>query len=198
MNDQITGPDKKMKSLSDIKRNLVHRFKLQGKVKPVIFVVIIALIGSWLLWSSHAATTSTGKIEAEQMALPSGATLVNDTFASGGQAMMLTSPGETTGQITLSSRATSFSITVRGTSCSTSKWGWWKKRTSSQNIVLSVDGNQLLNKNIYSGGWTTYSGTTSLVASAHQVNIKYTASSTSTCAQALYLDVVSFYGEIFF
>lgn len=166
---------------------------LNSRIKLILFIVVFAGVGGWLIWHSLASTTLVGSIQTEQMSLPSGASIVNDSYASGGQAMMLTTPGETAGQITLPTSSSSYSIVVKGTSCKGGRW--WRRSSSTQNVVLSIDGNQLLSKAVTSTSWTTFSGSTSLAPTSHQLSIKYTASSSYGCTQSLYLDVVNFYGE---
>ena len=163
-----------------------------SRIKLILFVLLFAGIGGWLVWRSLASGPLIASIQAEQMTLPAGASTVIDSNASGGQAIMLTAPGEASGLLTLPSNATSFSIVAKGTKC---KGGRWRKSSSTKNIALSVDGNQLLSTTVSSTSWTIYSGSANLATTNHKVSINYTNSGKSSCSQSLYLDVVNFYGD---
>ena len=180
------------KMISWLKNPINVKF-LNSRIKLILFIIIFAGIGVWLVWHSLAAGPLVGNIQAEQMSLPTGASVINDSYASGGQAIMLTAPGETSGQITLPSNATSYALVVKGTKCQGGRW--WRKYSSTQNISFSVDGNQVLGTSVNSSRWTTYSGSINLASTNHSIKITYTNTGTSSCAQSLYLDVVNFYGK---
>lgn len=160
--------------------------------KVVVFTVVFAAVGSWLIWSVLGASQLIGSLQAEQMSLPVGASVINDTYASGGQAMMMTAPGESTGVFTLPTNTTSFSVVAKGTKCG--KYRWWRKSPSTQSMTISIDGNQILTSPVTSASWTSYSAAVNLAATSHKLTITY-ANSSASCAQSLYLDVAKFYGE---
>src|SRR6266446_4437939 len=71
-----------------------------------IFVLVFALIGGYVLYKSFAAGPLVASLEAEQMVLPTGGSVITDTLASGGKAVLLATNGTATGSVNFSSSVT--------------------------------------------------------------------------------------------
>jgi len=148
------------------------------------FALIFAALGAYFILRSLAATPVVATLQAEAMTKPAGASTINDSSASGGQAVRLSQTGSLTGSVALpsTSSATSLSLTVKGSKCK----GTWPT------VSLSLDGNAVLTtRTVTSSGWTSYTITTNLAASStHSLSI---AANVGRCSY-LYVDVTTFYG----
>jgi Spherulation-specific family 4/Carbohydrate binding module (family 6) len=160
------------------------------RLKLTIVVGVLALCAGPLASTSLAAssrstrgTTTIATVQAEQMTLPAGASIISSSSASGGQAVELTQPGSAlTSSVTLPSAATSVQVVAEGTKC---QRGW-------PAVTASVDGATVLNgASVSSSSWTSYSATVSLAAGTHTLSISDSA--TNSC-RTLYVDEVTFSG----
>jgi hypothetical protein len=153
----------------------------------LVFVIIFAGLGGYIIWQSFAAQPVVASLESEQMTLPSGASTISDTSASGGQAIRFRANGTATGTVNIASgsSATSLSIKAHGNSCR----GW-----ASMNV--GVDGNTIIPTTAMSTtGWNTYSVNVNLASGSHTVSISASnVASRKNCVRSLYADVTTFYG----
>ncbi|OGL25235.1 hypothetical protein A3A68_00720 [Candidatus Saccharibacteria bacterium RIFCSPLOWO2_01_FULL_48_13] len=153
----------------------------------IIFVVLFGLIGAFFIWRALAATTLIASLQAEQMTLPSGAIKINDSNASGGQAVKLPFKSMATGVINLSSQADSVALVAKATRC----------HRSYPNISISVDGVTLPSINVRSNSWNEYALPYSLAQGAHTVTIDFSHTTRKiSCIPTLYLDVARLYGPV--
>lgn len=150
------------------------------------FVLIFAAIGAYLLFSSFAATPTIATLQAEQMTLPAGASLVSDSTASGGQAVKITKIGVLKGSVSLPSTSTSLGVAVKASSCS----NHWPSMT------MKIDGNPVISsKTITATAWTTIGvGNLNLAKGTHTVTIQGYNLGYSGCARPLYIDATNFFG----
>jgi hypothetical protein len=139
-----------------------------------------------------AAFPALATLEAETMSLPTGASLINDSNASGAKAMKLTTNGTTTASISLPSQVTSLTITARGDQCA-----------GAPTLSASVDGRPIIGAtSITATADTGVSAATNLATGSHSVsitggNLGNVASGNSgkvKCSRILYLDVTTFSG----
>ena len=178
-----------MKSLSLKKPTTFSRSQL------TIFIAIFALIGGYLIYRSLATAPLVATLEAEQMSLVAGSSVITDTSASSGKALLLSSNGTTTGSVNFPSSVTSLSLIAKGTQCN-----------GSPTMNVSLDGVSLLsNQAVSSTSWTSYATTptNAINSGTHSLSISFTNAYTSTghgkhsngyCTRSLYLDVTSFFG----
>jgi hypothetical protein len=150
----------------------------------VLFV--LAICGGPLVSTSAAAGASVlATVQAEQMTLPAGATVVSNRGDSGGAAVRLTQPGSAlTGSLTLAGAATSLQVVAEGTRC---QQGW-------PTVTAAVDGVTVLNGTaVSSTSWKSYGATVSLGAGAHTISI---SDSAATSCRTLSVDAVIFDGTV--
>jgi hypothetical protein len=144
-------------------------------------VALAAVVSSGAAYADVLVQT----VEAESMTLPAtGATVVADANASGGQVVRITSNGSVTTSVSLSSATTSLTVRVRGEYC---RGNWARFR-------VFVNGVRVLNKLISSTQLADEQITLSLAAGSHQLS--YTVAnpaSNSTCARAASVDLASFF-----
>jgi hypothetical protein len=149
------------------------------------FVVVFAVIGGIILFKTFAATGPVvATVEAERMVLPTGASVLNDANASGGQTVQMISSGtKLTSTVTLASPAASVSVVAKGTKCH----GNWPT------MRLAIDGKSIIPEtNVNTSSWRTFSATSSLTADTHNFEITY---SRGDKCRPLYVDVTSVYGS---
>jgi parallel beta-helix repeat protein len=169
--------------------NILKAWLSKRKLHPppwqaITFALIFAFIGGYFIWHSLAATPVVATIEAEQMTLPSGGSVVNDSTASNGKGVQLTQSGTSlTGSISLPSQATSVSVVAHGLKC---RRGW-------PTMAVVIDGSSLIsNISANSSSWQTYTAGILLNSGGvHSISIKDT--SRYSC-RYLYVDKVVFYG----
>lgn len=149
----------------------------------VIIALVFGVIGGAVLWHSFALTPTVASLEAEQMTVPSGASIISDSSASGGKAMKLTANGNAQGVVSLPSNATSVSLRAKGVRCHSA----WPRAS------LQVDGKTLLSGiNISSSSWNNYSANVALGSGTHAISIIF-SNARGSC-RPLYLDATTFYG----
>jgi hypothetical protein len=156
-------------------------------IKSIIFVIVFISIGAFFVFHSFAATPIVASIQAENMALPSGATVISDSSASGGKAVQMTQgQSSLTGKINLPTAATSFGVTARaGGTC------------ASVEMKASIDGITYIKETRVKG--TSYStistGAINLNAGSHTLSIKLD-NPNNLCKHQLIVDVTNFYGPV--
>ena len=150
-----------------------------GRSKVVLICVLLAFCGCIFVSSSSAASSTVATVQAEQMQLPAGASVVIDRGASAGKAVKLTSSGSSlTSTLTLPSAATSVKIVAHGTRC---QQGW-------PTMTVSLDGVAVLtNTSVASSSWHSYSALLSLAAGNHALSVTDTAA--NSC-RTLYVDEI--------
>ena len=163
-----------------------------SKNQLLLFVLVFAAIGGYVLWRSFAAGPVVASMETEQMTLPANSSIINDSSASGGQAVQMNTDGTLSGTISLPSQATSLTLLAKAAQCS-----------GSPNVSLAVDGTSLVNSAISSSSWTSYSANATLNSGSHNLTIsasniavaRHGKVSAKKCSvRTLYLDVTTFYG----
>src|SRR6266404_2414789 len=185
------------KTVLTVKKNLrISHFSLP---QLIIFILAFGLIG-YFVYRSFATAPLVATLEAEQMSLPSGASVITDSTASAGQAIKLVSNGAATGSVNFPSSVTSLTVLARGDQCS-----------GAPSMTVMVDGTTTLsNTAVSSTAWNSYSFTpaTAWASGTHSLSIAFTnAYSTTTykgnsgkirgtCTRALYADVTNFYGPV--
>lgn len=166
----------------------------------LVVALVFAAVGGYIIWQTFAAGTPIASVEAERMSLPAGASVINDTSASGGQAVQMTADGNATSSISLPSQSTSFTILARAQQCS-----------GSPSVSVSVDGKTLLNSTVSGSSWASYTATTTLTSGSHSLTVNGLNLTTKqhgkgsgggghggkkqSCVRTLYLDVTNFYGD---
>lgn len=177
MAENSTDPSK-----SKLSYKLANRRRF-SKRQMSFFALAFAVIGSWILLRVFAAAPLVATLEAEQMNLPIGASIVQDASASAGQAIKMTGSGTAVGAVNLPSSSESLSVTAKGSRCK----GAWPR------LSISIDSRTILsNLNVSNSNWRVYSGSAAFSAGSHSVNINY--SSSKGACQVLYVDVTNFFG----
>lgn len=163
----------------------LSRFSSQ-KLTAIAFIVMFAGIGSYMLFTSHAATMPLLTTEAETMTLPTSATIIADTTASAEQAIQFIGNGTATTILNLPSAATGFTISAKGTQCK-----------GSPTMVTKIDGVQVGSTTVNATSWTGYPYTKALTAGSHSLSLSFTNYSTwKNCAKRLFVDKVVVSGDI--
>lgn len=156
------------------------------------FVVGFGLVGSVLLWRSFAGVPVVASLEAEQMPIVGGSSVVTDTAASGGKAMKLTQNGTLSSSVSLPSDASSVTVTARADQCS-----------GSPTLAVTIDGVAVVATTaVGSTTYSAYSGSKTLPSGNHTLSITGANLGTTakgngkhTCARNLYIDITTFYGS---
>lgn len=175
-------PNKKVK-LRVVKVKLFRDEMHFSVTQLIIFALIFSLAGGYFLWRSFAASPVVATVQAENMSLPAGATVISDTSANGGKAVKLTQNGTASTLLSLPSTANSVTVVAKGSKCQ----GTWPK------VSIKVDNNAILSgATVSSNSWRSYSASTNLNSGTHNLSLNYSSGSRN-CAN-LYLDVVLFYG----
>ncbi|MBI2285373.1 hypothetical protein HYU82_00930 [Candidatus Saccharibacteria bacterium] len=152
----------------------------------LIFGLVFALLGGgYLLWRSYALGPVIATVQAEQMSLPAGASIISDPKASAGQAVQLSTNGAVSASVSLPSPSASLTVSAHGNKC---RGGWAK-------FTVSLDGVTLLSTTANSTSWKGFTAVKDLAAGTHNLSISLTnAASFSNCNVILYLDATVFFG----
>ena len=161
-----------------------------SKPQLVVFVLIFALIG-YLIFHTFAASTVVASLEGEQMKLPAGGSVINDTTASGGKAVLLAKTGTTgwakiSGSVNFPSTVTSMSVVAKQSYCSGYPY-----------MKVVLDGTQVWGGFVSSNSWKSYTAnfSTAYKAGAHSLAISITNDSGKhSCDVNRYVDVTNFFG----
>jgi hypothetical protein len=172
------------------KSSLLRHTSKFSRIQLAVIILVFAAVGGYILWQSFAAGTPVSSLEAEQMILPAGGSVITDTNASGGKAVDLSANGAATGSVNFASAVTSLTITARGGQCQ-----------GSPQMVVTLDGASLINTTVSSTGWTAYSATANYGAGNHSLAVNFPNDFTKTkgkraCSRDLFLDVTNFYGNV--
>jgi len=158
-----------------------------SKRRLIAFIIIFGLIGGYALWRAFAATPpppGVSGLEAEDMSLSAGASIINDSSAHGGQAVRLTqnspSSGSLNGTVSIIGPSSTGYIRARGT----------KNCDLWPNIGVKIDGNVVLPYTaVKSTSWTKYYLNISSMDGAHTITVYFTNSGhLSGCQKYLYVD----------
>jgi hypothetical protein len=155
----------------------------------ILFALIFFGIGGLIAWHTLAAAPEVASLQAEQMSLPTGATVGSSSSASGGQYVRYTANGTAMGTVNIPSTtsATGLAVTAHGSSCS----GW-------ASLSLTIDGSTVIPATAMSGtSWKSYLNTSAinLASGSHSVGlVASNISNTKHCHRYLYADVTTFYG----
>jgi hypothetical protein len=158
----------------------------QNEVKPARFfsgLQLIIFVVGFLIYRSFALPPLVATLQAEQMSLPTTASIISDKGVANGQAVKLSAYGRLTGNVNLATDASYFSLIARPTKCA----GSWPK------VGLAVDNNQILYTTLRGGGWKTVSAAKAAAKGPHSITISYVSASRQ-CAPTVYFDSVSIYG----
>jgi Spherulation-specific family 4 len=150
--------------------------------KLVLVLVVLAVCGGTFASSSSAAgSTVVATVQAEQMTLPTGASVINSSTASGGKAVMLTEPGSSlTTSVPVAGAVTTVDVVAHGARC---QRGW-------PAMTVSLDGKTVLNSaSVNSSSWQNYSAVASLAAGSHTLSI---SDSAAASCRTLYVDEIIF------
>jgi GH35 family endo-1,4-beta-xylanase len=132
-----------------------------------------------------AVTVAVATVEAENMPLVSGATVVNDAGASNGKAVTFSQNNTTlTATVTLSASSTFLGVVVQGSKC----------RNAVPNVSVTVDGAALLTTAVTYSAWHEYVIGKSLASGTHTLGITYSFGK-ANCTPPLYVDKTVFHGE---
>jgi hypothetical protein len=165
-----------------------------SKPQLAVFVLAFALIG-YLLVKAFAAAPLVASLQSEQMTPPSGTSVVNDSTASGGQAIKMTANGTASGSVSFPSSVNSLTVIAKGDQCQ-----------GSPVMSVKLDSITLLsNTSVSATSWTAYSVTpsASIASGTHSLSISFTNAYSNpghgkkgngACTRSLYADVTNFYG----
>jgi hypothetical protein len=166
---------------------MLKRSSPLSKGHLLVVAVIFAAIGGYVLYQSFAAGTPVATLEAEQMMLPAGGSIINDAAASGGKAVDLSTTGTATGTVNFASAINSITVSARGVSCQ-----------GSPQMTVKLDGTTLMTKSV-SGSWAGYTAAANYAAGSHSLSVSFTnditkAKGKKACSRDLMVDVASFFG----
>lgn len=151
----------------------------------IIFIVIFATLGGFLIWRSFAASVAIATVNAEQMTLPAGATIVAHSTASGGQIVRMTQASSLKGTVNLSSAANSITVNALSQKC----------RKSFSQVKVLINGQQALSTTVNSTSLKGFNAGVTLSAGTHNIEIANVPVTVKNCTSALSVDNLVFYGE---
>lgn len=136
--------------------------------------------------SSLAYSSDSGAATLAATTSPIGESIIDST-ASNGQAVNMYSNGDITGSFKTTAAVNSFSVIAKADSCS----------GVGANMIVSVDGKQVLNTTVAAAGWQAYTATNVISAGNHTLGISFTNDSyaANVCDRNLYVDKVDFFGD---
>lgn len=173
------------------KPSLIRHFSTFSRVQLLVVALIFAGVGGYVIWRSFAAGTPVASLEAEQMSLPAGGNVIKDKRASGGRAITLSTNGTASGTVNFGTDVTSVSVTAKGAQCQ-----------GAPQMVVSIDGTNVIDTPVGSTNWSAFTGTANYKAGTHTLavsfNNDYSKSNgkKTTCSRDLSLDVTVFYGDV--
>jgi hypothetical protein len=153
-------------------------------IRVALCVLGFAGAGGCFAHSSFAATTALATLQAEQMTLPSGASVSNDNQASGRKAVSFSANGTANGSVTTptGTLATSMTIVAKATKCSNA-WPNMSATFDGASIATSVTVSQT--------GWTSYKYSLPAqddAAGSHDITLSAANTAKGSCNRALYVD----------
>lgn len=174
------------------KKNLTFQSSRFSRRNMLIFITFFAVVGSYLLWISFAASIVVGSVQAENLTLAPGVTAISDASADQGAAIRFSNNASATGQVTLTAAASQIVVRAKGIQCN-----------GAPQMVINVDGVQVLTTSVSSSSWADHSASISLAAGTHDVSASFTndyssnkgKSGNKSCDRDLYIDKISAIGQ---
>ncbi len=157
----------------------------------LIFIILFAGIGSFLLFRGFAATQVVATLDGSQMTLPLGASVRSNDNADNGKEVIFTAPGTASASVTLPpySSVTSVTVSTRGVDCN-----------GLPRFSLNLDGNSVFPEtDITSSTWSTYTANVNLTSGVHTVDFitgNHVGQLNGTCNRDLFLNDIVFNGTI--
>ena len=157
----------------------------------LLFALVFGALGTFALFRSFAATTTVATWEVETASLPASSSIVSESAASAGKALLMPQDSTVSTSITIPAAASSLALTARADQCS-----------GSPTLAVTIDGQQALSATSVSATtYTSYNATKALTAGTHQISITGSnlgsvskGNSKKSCSRVLYLDVLTLYG----
>jgi hypothetical protein len=155
----------------------------------LIVALIFAAVGGYIIWNTFAAGTPIATLEAEQLLLPAGGSVITDSAASAGKAIDLSTNGTATGTVSFASAINSVTVMARGKTCQ-----------GAPQMVVKLDGTSLITTSVSGSSWTAYTATANYNSGSHSLAVSFANDYTKTkgkkaCSRDLYVDVANFYGN---
>ncbi len=175
------------------KTTLLRRW-LRKYTALVLVVIVVAVLGTYFLVFSKAATITAASVEVEAMSAPVGASIFTDASASNGKAMLFKTTGESNGPVTLKLAADKIIIRAKGTQCS-----------GAPQMVVKIDNVQVLTTAVSATSWSeTYSIPVTVTEGSHTVGVSFTNPYTQykkgngrvSCSRSLSVDKITMTGTI--
>jgi polysaccharide biosynthesis protein PslG len=153
-------------------------------IKLALCVMSLAGAGSYFAHSAVAATPALATLQAEQMTLPSGASISSDSQASGRKAVSFSANGTASGSVTTptGTLATSMTVLAKATKCSSS-WPNMSVTFDGASIATSVSVTQT--------GWTSYKYNLPAqydASGSHNITVSAGNTAKGSCNRLLYVD----------
>jgi len=155
-------------------------------LRVTAFVLVFSVIGSYLVFKSSADAPVVATVQAEQMDLPRGASIVSDASASGGKEVQMATTKAISKSVQLSQTVSSIGIIAKGVEC----------RNNWPALSVTIDGVSVLQTSVSSSAWNNYAATVNLGSGKHTVRIAYSGDTSTRCVGSLYVDVISFFGPV--
>lgn len=171
----------KSKSTKKTKKPL-SRFIRSSFRNQIIFVLIFAVVGGYILLRVFASSVVVGTLYASTMT-GSGKVLTTK-YTSNGYALKLTTSVPATGSVTTNGTATNFSLRARGVQCN-----------GAPIVIISINGTQVLTATVSNTTFSSFNTTLTpnLPASTYTVTATFSNPyKTSSCTRALILDKLVF------
>ncbi len=173
---------KTVKKKSVAKKNPFQRWLAANRRAAWLAVAVVMLAGVGLVYwaqQSSAASMVVASVEAETFTLPSGGQVFQDMTASNGTAVRLTRNGAAINkQVVVATAATQLTISARGAQCN-----------GAPQMVVTVDGKQVLKTAVKATQWADYLATISLAAGTHTLKVSFTNDYNQLgCSRDLFLD----------
>jgi PKD repeat protein len=160
-----------------------------SKIEMIAFVIVFGVIG-YFIYKSFATAPLVASLEAEQMVLPAGGSVITDSAASGGKAVKLAANGAITGSVSFSSQVSSINVIAKASLCQ-----------GAPNMNVTLDGNNILSTSVGSTGWSNFTITPAnpIATGTHSLSISFSnyyakTKGKNACMRVLYADVTAFYG----
>lgn len=162
----------------------------------IAFVLVFGFLGTAAIWQGFGAPAPViATMEAENMILPRGATLVQAEDASAGKAVKMVVNGTLTATGLVDSEAASLTIRAYGQNCG----GVWPR------MIVAIDDTIVNSVTVDSGSWKDFSKALTVSRGSHKLSITYISPATavvgaatsvpdSTCTGAMFVDKAVFHG----
>ena len=150
-----------------------NRYKKPGSPKPPVppgrysalqagvLIGLVIAIGGYFILHSSAAKPMVASLQAEQMILPTGSSVVNDDSASGGREVKTTATSSLIGSVNLPRDANSVAVVAKATSCGGTPY-----------FNLVADGKTLIGSaTVGSSSLHSYTFTANLGSGSHNIKL---------------------------